>query len=124
MDAPAVAVTRDGKRLTTAWMDASGGDGNRNVLWSVGGSAQSVVHSDLKGEQGHPTVAVDNAGIFHLAWEDSRGGKSKIMYLSSMPKAKEQEISADGGTQPSIAAGKSVGLAWEQDGDIWFKLIR
>jgi hypothetical protein len=36
MDAPAVAVSNDGKKIAAAWMDMRAGKNDRDVQWTVG----------------------------------------------------------------------------------------
>ena len=48
MDAPAVAVSNDGKKVAAAWMDMRAGKNDRDVQWTVGSAGkfapESTVH--------------------------------------------------------------------------------
>jgi hypothetical protein len=119
MDAPAVAVSGDGKRLAVAWMDYRNGRTDRDVWWvtTQGGrlTAESAPGTDTGGLQSHPALCVDERGAVHAAWEDGRGTPTTIYYRAS--DAKEDVAVGTGGGRcgyPSIACGKpGVVIAYE-----------
>jgi hypothetical protein len=127
MDAPAVAVSDDGKGFAVAWM-ANPTEKSRDVFWAVSGKggqlpAESRLSDDGNGEQGHPAAGTDAEGVYHLVWEDARDGKPAIYAASSAGGGKNVKLS-EAGTFPSLAAGKSVGVAWEQGGGVEFRLVK
>ncbi len=117
MDAPAVAVSADGKRVAVAWMDERA-RGNRDVWWRVATSGKFAeerpLHDEAANLQAHPALAIDEAGIVHAAWEDGRSGPTKIYYASSAG-GKNQAVSGEGRAAfPSLVCTKSsVVIAWE-----------
>lgn len=129
MDAPTVAVSDDGKKFAVGWMGQPS-DKDRDVFWAVSGGGalppEVRLPDDPKSAQGHPTSGADREGVFHIAWEDGRGGRTAIYYATSKPGAKNQRLSADGveATYPSLSAGKSLGIVWEQDGGVEFRNLR
>lgn len=113
MSAPAVAVSRDGKKFAAAWKDVRASE--PNVFWSVSGTgsfaSEDLLHEDLAGEQDHPALAIDGSGTVWAAWEDSRSGKSRIWTRSSTAGDFGRELSdaADGEASfTAIAAGGGV----------------
>ena len=92
MSAPAVAVSRDGKKLAVAWMMEQTG-GNLDVLWTAG--AEAVMTAKNDGDQNHPTLAVDDKGVFYSTWMDLRGGKPRVWGRTSDKGAKDEPISSD-----------------------------
>ena len=124
MDAPAVAVSRDGKKVAAAWMDERTGRNDRQVYWtqSTGGAfrKESLLPDDPKGLKGHPSIALDSGGAFHAAWEDMRSGVQRIRYRSA--GGKDVALSPEKGKAsfPSLACGKVVGVAFEYGDNIVF----
>lgn len=124
MDAPAVAVSRDGKKVAAAWMDERSGRNDRQIFWTQasGGSfrKESPLADDPKGLKGHPSIAMDSGGDFHAAWEDMRSGVQRIRYRST--GGKDVALSPEKGKAsfPSLACGKVVGVAFELGGDAVF----
>ena len=124
MDAPAVAVSRDGRKLATAWMDERSGRNDRQIYWTqASGGAfrkESPLPDDPKGLKGHPSIAMNYNGVLHAAWEDMRSGVQRIRYLSA--DGKDVALSPEKGKAsfPSLACGKVVGVAFEFGGDVVF----
>ncbi len=124
MDAPAVAVSRDGKKLAAAWMDLRSGRNDRQVYWTLtsGGAfrKEALIADDPKGIKGHPSLAIDDAGTVHAAWEDDRSGVQRIRYRSA--DGKDIPVSPEKGKSsfPSLACGKIVGVAFEFGNDAVF----
>ena len=125
MDAPAVAVSSDGKTLTIAWMDMRAGKNDRSVFWttSSGGAfaAETSVTESLNDIQSHPSACVDSKGIVHAVFEDQRGGK-KIGYRNSQ-KGSKDTIVADG-EYPVLACGKVIGFVFEGGNRVLFQSIK
>lgn len=127
MDAPAVAVSRDGKKFAAAWMDMRTGRNDRKVYWTVasGGALprETPLADDPKGLKGHPALAVDAKGIMHAAWEDLRSGEQRIYWTSSEKGAKNVALSPAGtkASFPSVACGRIVGAVFELEGNVVFK---
>lgn len=123
MDAPTVAVSDDGKKFAVGWM-GNPREKDRDVLWAVSAAGEQLPQETLASEsadgvQGHPIAGADRSGVFHLAWEDARG----IWYRTSEAASKPERLTAEG-AWPSLSAGKSVGVAWEQGGNAEFKKLR
>lgn len=124
MDAPAVAVSRDGKKVALAWMDQRAGGNNRRVFWTMtsGGTfgKETPLAEIVKGIQGHPSIAIDATGALHAAWEDFRSDAQRIHYRTG--DGKDVAISPGKGKAsfPSLACGKVVGVAFEYGGDAVF----
>jgi len=116
MDAPAVAVNRDGSAVAVAWMDLRSGSNDRKVYWTLldgkrrRGEVPLAENPD--GIKGHPSIAIDS-GRIHAAWEDSRSGTQRIHYWSA--ENRDIPLSPESGKAsfPSLACGKVVGVAFE-----------
>lgn len=126
MDAPAVAVSRDGK-IAAAWMDMRGGTTNRDVQWSFQGGAESTVHDDAAGAQGHPSL-VWAEGKFWCAWEDGRSGpNSRRIYAADSVSKKNVALSEEGEGKcayPALAAnGAFVGAVYESPAGVSFRIL-
>jgi hypothetical protein len=118
MDAPAAAVSADGKLIAVAWMDMRRGPDERDVFWrriEAGKVGKSEALGDPQGPQGHAALALDDKGVVHAVWESD----GAILYLSSAggePKPVSTEKAA---TQPSLAWRDGVLLvAYEWGGRI------
>ena len=126
MDAPAVAVSRDGKKLAAAWMDLRAGKNDRQVFWTVTSAGtfrkETPLADDPKGQKGHPSIAMDAKGTVHAAWEDARSGTQRIRYRSSDGMEKDIALSPESGKAsfPSLACGQVVGVAFEYGGNAVF----
>jgi len=124
MDAPAVAVSRDGKKIALAWMDQRAGGNNRRVFWTMTSGAtfgkETPLAETAKGIQGHPAIAIDSNGAIHAAWEDFRSDVQRIHYRTS--DGRDIPLSPERGKAsfPSLACGKVVGVAFEFGGDVVF----
>jgi hypothetical protein len=121
MDAPAVAVSDDGKKFAVGWMGSP--DKDRDAFWSMSGAADVRLPDDAKGVQGHPSMGVDASGIFHVVWEDARSGKTSIYMTCSAPGAKNERLAEDA-SYPSLSAGKFVGVVWEHSGNAEFRKVK
>src|SRR5688572_6097263 len=125
MDAPAVAVTRDGTKPAVAWMDLRAGGNNRRIFASVfdGPGTEQPIADIPKGIQGHPATALDSRGALHIAWEDFRSDVQRIHYRTWT--GKDRAISPEKGKAsfPTLACGKVVGVAFELGGDVVFARV-
>ena len=131
MDAPAVAVTADGKTFATSWMDCQNQKGNRDVFWRISGQGSRPLTIDTLGIQGHTALADDDRGVFWVAWEDHRSGTSEIWTTHSGKGARGTLLSEkdkDGGsTFPALAAGGGglAGVVYESDeAGVIFRVLR
>lgn len=132
MDAPAVAVSNDGKKIAVAWMDKRSGGNNRDVYWTIGISGkfapETPVHDTNQGLQGHPSLVFDRKGTAWCAWEDARSGpNSPRIYAVNSRTTVNFRVSEDGEGKagfPSLAAaGDRVAVAYEAGGSINFRVL-
>jgi hypothetical protein len=130
MDAPAVAVSNDGRRLAAAWMDLRAG--GRDVYWTVGEPGrlppETLAHDDTRNAQGHPSLAFDAAGIAWCAWGDSRRGPNEpLIYVADSKRRRNVALStpAEGKAgYPSLAASEAIlGAVYEAGGGVSFRLV-
>jgi beta-xylosidase len=130
MDAPAVAVSSDGKKLALAWMDTRRGD--RDVQWTVGAPGkmppEATVHDDAKNVQGHPSLVFDKDGNAWCAWEDFRGGPNNPrIYAAESKSRKNVAVSAESEGKagyPSLASGGGlVAAAYEAGNSIHLRIL-
>lgn len=132
MDAPAAAVSRDGRTIAAAWMDMRAGGGDRDVLWTLGTNgrfpAETAVHDDTRGLQGHPSLALAPDGTVWCAWEDARGGPNEQRIYVADSRTR-RNLAASGPSEgkcafPTLAAGGSVvGLVYESKGGVAFRVL-
>ncbi|GEM_PF-1845029 len=121
MSAPAVAVSRDGKRFVAAWKDVRAGE--PNVFWSISDKPSfandSMVHDETRGVQDHPSVTFDDSAVAWVAWEDARSGRQRIYARTSGDDGLELAVSdaAEGvAAYPVVAAGGGlVVVAYEAE---------
>ena len=116
MDAPAVAVSADGKTMVVGWMDMRRRNQERDVFWRLyrrGRPGPDMeLGTEICGEQGHVALAIDKKGVIHAAWTSAR----RILYRTSKkPKVVTISSSSDReANQPSIAtAGGVTVVAYE-----------
>ena len=130
MDAPAVAVSNDGKKIAAAWMDMRGG--SRDVQWTVGTAGkfapEATIHDDLKNVQGHPSLAFDAEGTAWCAWEDTRSGPNEQRIYAADSKSKKNaavSTPAEGKCgYPSLSAGGGIlGVAYESGAGVSFRVV-
>lgn len=128
MDAPAVAVTSDGKKIAVAWMDTRAG--NRDVQWTVGTGGrfapETTVHDDTRNVQGHPSVVFDAEGTAWCAWEDARQGpNAQRIYAANSKTRRNIAVSGDSEGKagyPSLASGgRAVAVAYEAGDSIAYR---
>src|SRR5262245_5038131 len=132
MDAPAVAVSNDGKTIAAAWMDMRAGRNDRDVQWTVGSAGkfppESTVNDVATGTQGHPSLAFDKEGTAWCAWEDCRTGpNNQRIFAADSKSRKNVQLSEDGEGKcgyPSLASGGGMlGVAYEAGGGVSFRVI-
>src|SRR5579862_300467 len=132
MDAPQVAVSRDGAKIATAWMDFRAGSNLRHVQWSVGGGGrippETSASDDTKGGQGHPSLAFDGAGVVWCAWEDTRRGiNAQGIFAADWKTKKNLAISTEDEGKcayPTLAnAGGTLGVIYESGTSVSFRVI-
>jgi hypothetical protein len=132
MDAPQVAVSRDGKTIATAWMDFRAGSNVRHVQWTVapGGKfgPETPISDASQGGQGHPSLAFDADGTAWCAWEDSRRGPAGQGIFAADAKSKKNiAVSGEGEGKcgyPTLAcAGSSLGVIYEAGSGVSFRLL-
>ncbi|HVR74937.1 MAG TPA: hypothetical protein VMT52_11420 [Planctomycetota bacterium] len=125
MSAPAVAVSRDGKRIAAAWMDERTRKDDRRVYWSAAESMRftedAPVDPSSKVRQDHPAITMDGSGTIWIAWEQGEDGSERIRVRSDARDSKPAQASDDAHGSalfPSIAAGGGViGVAYEAGED-------
>jgi hypothetical protein len=132
MDAPAVAVSSDGKKIVAAWMDTRAGGNDRDVQWTVGSGGkfapESPASDDTRGLQSHPSLVFDAEGTAWCAWEDSRGGPNdQRLYAADWKSRKNVAVSdpSEGPCGfPSLAcAGGAVAVAYEAGSGVSFRTV-
>ncbi len=132
MDAPAVAVSRDGKSTAVAWMDMRAGTNNRDVQWTIGAGGrfppEVTANDESAGLQGHPSLAMTDDGTAWCAWEDGRSGpNSQRLYVADSKTRKNVALSEEKEGKagyPSLAArGTFVGVAYETPAGVWFRSL-
>lgn len=119
MDAPAVAVSADGKRVAVAWMDMRSGRDKRDMWWRIAkegrfAGSDSALSESAEGIQAHPALCMDDEDVVHAAWEDGRSGPTTIYYTNSERKGNVAISSGGRCGFPSIAVWKQgVVIAYE-----------
>jgi hypothetical protein len=132
MDAPAVAVSHDGKTTAAAWMDMRSGTNNRDVQWTLGTAGkfapEVTANDDKTGLQGHAALAVAKDGTVWCAWEDAREGpNAQRIYVADSKTRKNVALStpAEGRCGfPSLASGGGwLGVAYEAGGAVHVRRV-
>jgi hypothetical protein len=132
MDAPAVAVSADGKKTVVAWMDMRSGKNDRDVQWTTASEGriapESTIHDVTTGTQGHPSLVFDKDGNAWCAWEDSRSNpNAPRIYAADSKTRKNTAISEESEGKcgyPSLATGGGVlGVAYETPAGISFRTV-
>lgn len=128
-------------RIAVTWGDATGGSESQSDIWFTsstnGGKDWSAPRnlSNTPGVSANPSIAIDEVGAIHIAWDDAPVGDlaPDIFFLTSTDDGKtftpSQNVSETPGTSsnPELAAdlGK-IAIAWVDIGpkartpDIWF----
>src|SRR5262252_8527613 len=124
MSAPAVAVASDGKSLVAAWKDLRAGAAR--VWWSrteapAPFEKDEPVVDEVRGDQDHPSLALDDRGRAWIAWEDGRKREARVRLRSLTAGGAPRDLAdASQGTPafPVLAAGKGfLVVAWEAGGE-------
>ncbi|MCZ6601705.1 MAG: sialidase family protein [Planctomycetota bacterium] len=121
MDAPAVAVSRNGKKVAVAWMDARTDGRNKDVYWTIARKGLfdkgAPLSDSTEGYQGHPSLAFDGDGVLHAVWEDGRDKPSRIYLRSSSSPDRivlVSDLPEGAAGFPSVACGEGwVAVAYE-----------
>jgi hypothetical protein len=121
MDAPAVAVSNDGKKVAAAWMDMRSGPNLRHVQWTVGPAGkfapEATANDDPKGMQ----------GTRGCAWEDPRlGPNAQRIYAASSKSKNNPAVSGEAEGKcgyPSLAFGGVLGVAYESSSGVSFRVL-
>lgn len=134
MSAPAVAVSKDGKRFTAAWKDMR--LGLPQIQWTNSETptftADAPVHAQGVGRQDHPSMASSADGTIWIAWEERAAGSQQIWVPSSAVGDQGRALSNPSeGTAafPTIAYNAGlVGVVYEakEDGKsaVFFRLLK
>ena len=129
-DAPAAAVSADGKFFAAAWMDRRDVERDADVYWSFGPpgklSQDTDCLDDRRYQQRRPALAVTADGVVWCAWEDSRRSLQRVFFTNSkidqninVGDAKETPSSG-----PSLAAfGAKVAVAYQSGPDVGFRIL-
>lgn len=113
MDAPAVAVSADGKTIAVAWMDMRSGREERDVFWRVlrkgKTEGETALDDSREGVQGHVALAMGEKGEIHAFWESEgaiRYRRSEGGEIATVSESAERQAS-----QPSAAARGGIVVA-------------
>lgn len=114
---PAVPVGSGSMRLG---IDVRGrSDQSFVVAWSGAIGLEFVVNSYLTGDQDSPSVAVDAAGRFLVAWSSpSAGGVQARVVEAGAPVGLKFEVGTQAGVAPAVA-GRGPGdfvVVWQNNG--------
>jgi hypothetical protein len=132
MDAPAVAVTSDGKKIAAAWMDTRSGGNNRDVQWTLGTGGkftpETTVHDETRGTQGHPSLVFDSEGTAWCCWEDARADANRPrIYAANSKTRKNFPVSEEPEGKcgyPTLAAGGGlVAVIYESGSGVSFRIL-
>ncbi len=132
MDAPQVAVSRDGTKIATAWMDFRSGSNARHVQWTLSSGGkfgpELSASDEAKGTQGHPSLVFDSESTAWCAWEDTRRGiNAQAIFAADSKTKKNVAISAENEGKcgyPTLAnAGGTLGVIYEAGSSVAFRLI-
>lgn len=105
MDAPAVAVSADGKKLAFGWMDMRNRAGDRDVWWLLPGrSREEALAEKSDGEQGHVSLAMDEDGTVYAAWYS----ETNVVVRSSKSPRNDIVNTEAAANYPSIAVRGEV----------------
>jgi len=111
MSAPAVAVSTKHKKFAIAWKDMRNKE--PNIYWSISDNlkfiGEEMVHSSARGEQDHPSLAIDQSGNVWVAWEDTRTGKRAIRIRSDRVDGIERTLTGPRDKPASYPAVASSG---------------
>ena len=105
MSLPAVAVTKDGKRVLVAWKQVS--KNAPHVSWreATGTARDADLQPQPGGTQDHPCLAFAPTpeGTWAAVWEETRVGRQSIWYRTSKPGDLGKQLSASGNIEGQAA---------------------
>lgn len=117
MDAPAAAVSADGKRIAFGWMDMRRKAGDRDVWWRIVREGkpgpESPLDGKLEGAQGHVSVAWDAEGVAYAAWESQgsirtlRSNRPEASTISREPEASFPSLAVRGTSRIVVYQARS-----------------
>lgn len=130
LDAPAVAVSADGKTVAAAWMDLRDGENDPNVYLAMARDGkfgrESRINDDGRFYQGRPSVGIDAEGVAWVAWEDGRTGVQRI-FAGNSKVDKNFAVSGDkdpkAGHPSLVAQGAFIGVAFELGSAVAFRQV-
>jgi hypothetical protein len=130
MDAPAIAVSPDGKTVALAWMDLRAGGDDRNVYWTYRKDGkfreEEPCHAERRFFQGHPSLAIDGEGALWVAWEDGRHSPQRV-YARTSQYAVDISVTRErdprGGFPSIAAAGAFVACAFESGDGVGLRVL-
>ena len=93
MSLPAVAVTKDGKRVLVAWKQVN--KDAPHVSWreATGSTRDTDLQLQPGGTQDHPQLAFAPNGTWAAVWEETRGGQQSVWYRTSSPNDRGKQLS-------------------------------
>ena len=94
MSLPAVAVTRDAKRVLVAWKQVN--KDAPHISWRevMGNNRDADLQPQPGGTQDHPCLALAPDGAWAAVWEETRGGKQNVWHRTSKPGDLGRQISS------------------------------
>jgi hypothetical protein len=129
-DAPAAALTPDGKFLAFAWMERRDVERDADVFWTYGTPGKlrpdTCCHDDRRYQQRRPTLAIDPDGTVWCAWEDGRLSTQRVFFASTRDPANIPlgDAKEGGGSAPSLASGGGkVGIAYQSGDNVAFRQL-
>jgi hypothetical protein len=129
-DAPAAALTPDGKVLALAWMERRDVERDADVFWTYGPPGKlrpdTCCHDDRRYQQRRPTLAIDADGTVWCAWEDSRLTIQRVFFTwtkteFNIPFDDPRDVPS---SWPSLASGGGkVAIAYQLGKDVVFRVL-
>lgn len=117
MSLPAVAVTKDGKRVLVAWKQVNKDAPHISWREATGSARDTDLQPQPGGTQDHPHLAFAPNGTWAAVWEETRGGQQSVWYRTSNPNDKGKQLSATTNGQatfPVLVIGeKQTTVAYE-----------
>ncbi|WP_309710249.1 hypothetical protein [Armatimonas sp.] len=94
MSLPAVAVTRDAKRVLVAWKQVN--KDAPHISWREATATPPDTDLQLQpgGTQDHPHLAFAPNGTWAAVWEETRSGQQSVWYRTSNPNDRGKQLSA------------------------------
>ncbi|WP_395090972.1 hypothetical protein [Armatimonas sp.] len=97
MSLPAVAVTKDGKRVLVAWKQASKDAPHISWREATGSARDADLQPTPGGTQDHPCLAFAPTpeGTWAAVWEETRAGRQSVWYRTSKPGDSGKQLSTE-----------------------------